>query len=94
MKNFVEKIDENSNYTKVYRFIQEEFTANDVFDRMTAVERYRTKKPEDKETIFEFDIHYDRVTQALLQEGKIRRFSHTRRKGTLYYTTVRKRRQE
>lgn len=98
MKNFIEKIDENSIYTKVYRFIQEEFTANDVFDRMTVLERYRVKTTEDKETIRQtirqFDTHYYRVIQSLLQEGKIRRFSHTRRNGKLYYTTTRNRRQE
>ncbi len=92
MKKFIEKIDENSIYTKVYHFIREEFAVNEVFDRMIARERYYAKHLEDKETIRQFDTHYYRAIESLLQEGKIRRFSHTRRKGKLYCTTTRNRR--
>ncbi len=70
MKNFVEKIDENSNYIKVYRFIQERFAFNEIIDEMTVWHRYYSNTKDHLNG--EFSAHYRRAIRSLLQEGKIR----------------------
>lgn len=80
MSDFIEKVDENSNYTKVYRFIQEEFALNEVIDRMTVWERYFSRTNDSMNG--EFRTHYERAIYSLLEENKIRRCATDQRMDT------------
>ncbi len=76
MQNFIEKIDEDSDYTKVYDFIQKEFTLNEIFDERMVRARYCDRKKSSMDGRI-FHANYRRAIMSLLQGDRIRQFPDT-----------------
>lgn len=68
----VERIDENSSYTKLLTLIREMYSTNDVISMKCMMDEYE-KRHQENITKQKFTTLFDRVIQTLLMDGEIKK---------------------